>query len=218
MCTCGGGQPCNVFASQHCSSVLIRITPQPLSVCQQTLRSYLKGHPLKTPCKLDVKAICDVLCIESKTNPGLYEHRYDAVCNEIKASCTNFQDVGVLLMKHGVYLSLISFRHFCETIPKFSQSVFFHPQHRHLVCARGRINVYNKKSLHEGVTSVGSSGIALVDLGGSYKGAGTDIVAAIEAGLFVIVCNRLYSTNVAPLATPGALEQWMKMVHSKPKT
>ncbi len=158
-----------------------------------------------------------MLCVESKTATGLYEHRYDAVCNEIGASCANFQDVGVLLMKHGVYLSLISFRYFCETIAKFSKLVFFHPQHRHLVCARGHINVYDEKSLHEGVTSVGSSGIALTDLGGSYKTAGQDIVAALDSGLFVIVCNRLYSTSVAPLATPGALEQWMKIIHTKQK-
>lgn len=214
MCTCGEGQPCNVAVSQHCSSVLIRITPKPLSVCEQTVKAYLKGHPLKTHCKFDCKKICKLLCVQQQGS-DLFEHRYDAVCTEISEKCKNFQDVGVILMKHGSFLSTVSFRYFCETTDKFSKRVLFHPQHRHLVCAAGHINVYDQKSLHEGVQSMGSSGIALTDLGGAYKAVGNDIVAAIQSGLFVIVCNRLYSTNVAPYATPGALEQWISVVHKR---
>lgn len=214
MCTCGESEPCNTAISQHCSSVLIRLTPCAWNVCEQTVKAYLKGHPIKTPCRFDAKKICQLLCVPRGTT-GLYEHRYDAVCNEIAKDCKNFQDIGTILMRHGAFLSAGSFRRFCETIDKFAKVVLFHPQHRHLVCAAGHINVFSKTSLYESVRSMGSSGIALTDLGGTYKAVGQDIAKAIERGHFVIVCNRLYSTSVAPFATPGALEQWLSLIHKK---
>ena len=213
MCTCGPDEVCNVAASLHCSTTLIRITPQPWKVCLQTLKSYLASRPLKTCCKLDAKRICELLCVEREN--GLFEHKYDAVCNEISATCVSFQDVHTILHKHGAFLSIVSFRHFCMTMLKFSKLVFFHPKHRHLVCARGKINVYDERSLYESIQTSGSFGIALTELGGAYKGAGQAINEAIQKGSCVVVCNRIYSTSVAPLATPGALQQWLAIHHLK---
>lgn len=207
MCSCGVGEPCNVAISHHCSTALIRITPQPLKVCVQTLKSYLATRPLKTRCKLDAQQICSVLCCK-RSDDGLYHHKYDAVCMEIGERCTSFEDIGEILMKHGTFLSVVTFRHFCSIFTKFSRLVFFHPDSRNLVCARGRINVYDSKSLYESIRSTGSFGLPLTQLGASYEDAGRDINTALQDGACVVVCNRIYSTNVAQLAKPGALQEW----------
>ena len=174
----------------------------------QTLRAYLKSRPLPAGCRLDAGYIFQLLCTPTANNDDLFEHHYDAACAEIASAQSNFTDVSVLLLKRGPHLSTSSFRHFCETVPKLSKEVFFHPAQRDLVCARGIFNVFDNASLVSGVQNAGPYGLSLNALGGAYKTVGADVRKGISNGVFVTIAGRIYSTDVAPLAIPGALAAW----------
>ena len=208
MCTCGPSRPCELTAGQHCSGVLLRITPQSRAVCVQTLRAFLKNRPIPAGCRLDVTAIFNMLCTPMPDNADMYQHHYEAVCAEIAANKANFTEISSLLSKRGPQLSLSSFRHFCETVPKLSKKILFHPTQRNLVSSRGVFNIFDKPSLLAGVKNAGPHGLPLTALGGAYKGVGVDVWNSIESGAFVTIAGRVYSTDVAPLAIPGALSAW----------
>jgi len=209
MCTCGPSKPCEQTAAQHCSAVLLRITPQSKTTCLHTLRAYLAHRSLPVVCRLDPESIFTLLCTPVlKTGDGLFEHHYEAVCTTVAEAYASFVDVSTLLIERGQCLTATSFRFFCETVPKLSKRVFFHPVKRDFVCARGAFNVYDKPSMISGVKHAGSYGLSLTALGAAYPSVGEDVQWAIRDCQFVIIAGRVYSTEVAPLAVSGALEVW----------
>ena len=208
MCTCQPSFACNQIAAQHCSAVLLRITPQTKRVCIQTLRAYLKTRPLPSECKLDATTIFMLLCSPTTDEEHLFEHHYDTVCAQIAQSHGTFVNVDDMLTSRWAYLTLTSFRHFCERLSKLSKRIFFHTTKRNMACARGAFNVYNKESMLSTIKYAGSHGISLLELGAAYATIGIDMARAIANQHIVIIAGRVYSTEVAPLAIPGALEAW----------